>query len=67
LVVCDFVELFTEEDVIQLNLEPIKKKEVRKIVSSLAKTRIKEAKIQVDKVYIQPEYAKELVRMMVKN
>jgi hypothetical protein len=63
----DFVELFTEEDVIQLNLEPIKKKEVRKIVSSLAKTRIKEAKIQVDKVYIQPEYAKELVRMMVKN
>jgi len=68
----DFVELFDESDLKELQLEPIKKKEVTKIVQaiSISKPYSKTTRVLNDiraKIYIPQETAKQLVKMMLKN
>ena len=65
----DFIELFDENDLKELNLEPIKKKEVIKIVKTLnnINTVTKIPRFIMDKIYIPPETSKQLVRMMLKT
>lgn len=62
----DFIELFDESDLIDLNIEPIKKKEVIKIVKNL---KINEKKSHqrrnIDTVYVSPEESKQLINMML--
>ena len=64
----DFIELFDENDLRDLNIEPIKKSEVRKIVNSLSTFPVKKKAHLMPptgKVYLPPEQSKHIIKMML--
>lgn len=64
----DFIELFDENDLKDLNIEPIKKSEVRKIVRSLSAIPTKKKPHMtppIGKVYLPPEQSKHIIKMML--